>query len=223
MKSLRRRDWLLALLVGSLINITLFLFLPSVGKGQRGAMPNIISVSFAQLEPLPRPAPAKPKPKPTPKSKPKPKVKPKPKPKPVPSPLPASKPLEEPEPEPVGEETAPQQAARPQPLDPSGSRSGLVPVPVPLFQLTASPYFQLKGKLVYPDAMKAAGKRAVVKVEVIIDEEGRVRQARVIKSAGEAFDEAALSAAWDSVFHPAQVGERKVASRFRYEVEFGIR
>lgn len=67
------------------------------------------------------------------------------------------------------------------------------------------------------------GRAAAVVLQLRVSEQGRVEQATVIESAGEAFDRAALEAARQFVFTPAEVDGRPSAIRLTYRYQFTIR
>jgi len=98
-----------------------------------------------------------------------------------------------------------------------------LPTPVPIFKLTELPHFLHREVPLYPEAMRAAGRSGVVKLEALIDKQGKVRRVTVIVSAGEAFDRAAKVAILASTFSAAKIGERLVAVRLRLPVRFSLR
>jgi TonB family protein len=75
----------------------------------------------------------------------------------------------------------------------------------------------------YPEAERAAGRPATVVLELSIDAAGVVQQARVTASAGPAFDAAAVQAARQFVFEPAEVDGRPSPIRILYRYEFVLR
>ena len=76
---------------------------------------------------------------------------------------------------------------------------------------------------VYPPDMKAQGKEAVVKLKVLIDTKGKVRQVTVKKSGGYQFDLAAIEAIKNSTFTPAKVEGRSVSVLMLIPVKFKLR
>ncbi|MFO0659914.1 MAG: TonB family protein [Polyangiaceae bacterium] len=74
----------------------------------------------------------------------------------------------------------------------------------------------------YPEAAKARGEEAVVRLTLDIDATGRVTDARVQGSPAPGFDEAAREAALRFVFTPASRGDRPIASRIIYEYSFRL-
>jgi|GEM_PF-3491181 len=99
-----------------------------------------------------------------------------------------------------------------------------LPTPVPLTDLTFVP-----GKsraaitLVFPERMRRLGKEATVILNVLVDEHGKPRKITVVRSAGPAFDEAAIAALMASEFEPARIGTRAVAVLLRQEAKFKLR
>jgi TonB family protein len=61
---------------------------------------------------------------------------------------------------------------------------------------------------------------ATVALQIVVDASGRVEAARVVRSAGHAFDEAALSAVRNYRFTPAERSGRPVRVRMAWTVEF---
>lgn len=224
--------WYLAILLGSFLNVAVFMLLPSLGYNKPTIDVPVVVVDFMEWrEPLPKPI-VKPKPvKPIEKPKPKPKIKPVIKPKVakpqmvknevklsdmlVPKQV-VSTPVvheETPEPDPVIE--SPTVTVQPETQE-------NLPTPVPIFKLTSMPRFVHRAQI-YPTTMQAMGKEAVVKLEALIDKHGKVRQVRVIKSAGEVFDQAAIESLKASSFIPGNVEGKPVAVLMRIPVKFQLR
>lgn len=74
----------------------------------------------------------------------------------------------------------------------------------------------------YPRLAQTAGMEAVVWVKALVDKNGNVRDAMVLKSSGSkaGFDEAAVDAAYKCRFKPAIQNGRPVAVWVSYQVEF---
>lgn len=119
------------------------------------------------------------------------------------------------------ENLAVQTPSQPTPTSTKSVENSL-PTPVPTFQLTQLPRFLHREIPVYPEAMRAGGISGVVKLEALIDKEGRVRAVNILKSAGEYFDEAARQAVLASTFYPAKVDSEPVAVLLRLPVRFGL-
>ena len=95
-----------------------------------------------------------------------------------------------------------------------------IPVPTPIYQLTSMPRFAHKVEPQYPGAMRALGRESLVKLEVLIDANGKVRKVKVIGSGGDAFDNAARSALLASAFIPGNVEGKPVAVLMRIPIAF---
>jgi periplasmic protein TonB len=73
---------------------------------------------------------------------------------------------------------------------------------------------------VYTDAARAAGIEGRVRVELTVDETGRVVKVTVLQGLGHGLDEAALSAARTATFTPAQRCGRAVSATFTIAMRF---
>ena len=211
--------WLTALFVGSILNLFLFAVLPALGSNEKMPEPKVITLDFiAWQEPVKQMPAEIPKPKKTP---PKPRPKPKPeKPKPIapPKPAPIQKPVLTDAIEPA------QEQVQAEPIEEvvENDTQDNVPVPVPLFQVTTLPRVVHWQAPVYPTQMKALGREATVKIEILIDKQGKIRQAEVINSGGADFDIAALDSVRHSTFMPANVDGVAVAVRYRIPIRFRL-
>lgn len=72
------------------------------------------------------------------------------------------------------------------------------------FGSSQGPSFKNMVKPEYPEFARRLGQEGYVLLKVLVDETGRVKKAEVVKSAGRAFDEAALKAIKKSTFYPAR-------------------
>ncbi|HVJ19625.1 MAG TPA: TonB family protein [Polyangiaceae bacterium] len=72
----------------------------------------------------------------------------------------------------------------------------------------------------YPESEKAAGKQASVVLQIAIGQDGTVTDAKVIQSAGAAFDQAALEAVRGFVFEPAEIDNKPAQIRIQYRYDF---
>src|SRR5262245_49043449 len=90
-------------------------------------------------------------------------------------------------------------------------------------QITKPPKLKKFVEAVYPEAKKQAGVEAQVLLGIEIDESGAVTGVEVVKSAGsEDFDAAALAAAKQFVFEPAEVDGVAAPVRIDYRYDFKI-
>ncbi len=92
----------------------------------------------------------------------------------------------------------------------------------PLFRLTRLPDFGNATTLKYPVAEKNRGREGKVIAEFVIDEQGRVRDIKILKSASMLFDQAVIDELSKISFTPSYIGERPVAARFRREFQFKL-
>ncbi len=92
----------------------------------------------------------------------------------------------------------------------------------PLFRLTRLPDFGNATTLKYPAAEKNRGREGKVIAEFVIDEQGAVRDIKILKSAGTLFDQAVTDELSKMTFSPPYIGERAVAARFRREFHFKL-
>jgi TonB family protein len=75
----------------------------------------------------------------------------------------------------------------------------------------------------YPEAEKALGTTASVILQIAINDKGLVEDAAVVQSAGPAFDVAALEAARQFVFEPAEVDNKPAPVKITYKYDFVIK
>jgi TonB family protein len=75
----------------------------------------------------------------------------------------------------------------------------------------------------YPESEKAAGKQASVILQIAISATGSVDGAVVLKSAGAAFDEAAIAAVQKFQFEPAEIDDKPAPIRIQYRYEFVLK
>jgi TonB family protein len=76
---------------------------------------------------------------------------------------------------------------------------------------------------VYPQVALEQGLAGTVGLEIVIAADGTVKEAKVLQSAGNGFDEAALDAARAFVFEPARKNGEAVPSRVHYPYVFEMR
>jgi TonB family protein len=75
----------------------------------------------------------------------------------------------------------------------------------------------------FPESERAAGRSAAVVLQIAITAKGMVDQAIVKESAGPAFDAAAVEAAKQFVFEPAEIDGKPAAIRILYRYEFTLK
>ena len=86
--------------------------------------------------------------------------------------------------------------------------------------LTRPPALVQQVEPVFPAELIDAGASGTVTLELDIGADGKVFEARVAQSAGEAFDAAALAAARQFVFTPAEIDGVPAAVRISFSLEF---
>ena len=77
-------------------------------------------------------------------------------------------------------------------------------------------------RALYPEEARREGLEADVKLELVVDEEGRVAEVKVLRAAGNGFDEAAVRAARGLAFSPATRGGRPVPVRIPWTLKFRL-
>lgn len=100
----------------------------------------------------------------------------------------------------------------------TGARSFL-----PIYRVDSRPEFLRQAQLLYPEAARRQNREGTVIVELDLTEEGWIENARIVRSAGYGFDEAALNMLQASAFTPARVGGQPVAVRARFTVNFRLK
>jgi TonB family protein len=96
------------------------------------------------------------------------------------------------------------------------------PPPAPTRQVTKSPQLIQAVAPEYPPAALAAGKTAKVKVKIHIDATGIVTKVDVLEKVGDGFDEAAVAAALQYVFDPAEIDGKPAAIAVETAINFVI-
>jgi TonB family protein len=87
-------------------------------------------------------------------------------------------------------------------------------IQAPVAERTVAPH--------YPDAMRRAGVDGVVNVYCLIDETGKVKEAKVVDYTDHAFAEPALDAMWKWLFKPGHRDGVAVPMRISVPVRFSI-
>lgn len=230
-RSLEYPYWYVAIVAGSLLNMAAFMLIPLLGYNKVTSGIPVIMVDFMEWqEPVARKViPAE-------------TVTPAKKPEIMPNPKPLIKKTET---KPVAEKEArfteqivknkpsiieeeseeePEQVLVPVTKKPSETEEAkeILPTPVPVFKLTSMPRFIHRAQF-YPPSMRSLGKEAIVKLEVLIDKAGVVRNVIVLESAGAIFDQAAIESMMASTFVPGNVEGKAVAVLKRMPVRFTLR
>lgn len=93
----------------------------------------------------------------------------------------------------------------------------------PSGKLTKAPHLKKFVEPVYPESEKAAGRKTSVALALSIDADGKVVDAVVVGSAGDAFDAAAVSAARQLEFEPAEIDGVPSPVRIQYRYDFELK
>jgi len=81
---------------------------------------------------------------------------------------------------------------------------------------------RLDMRALYPEASRREGIEANVKVELLVDDTGTVREARIVEGGGAGFDEAAQRLARLLAFTPGTRGGRAVPVRYAWTFKFRL-
>jgi len=238
--------WLLLSLTSFSVHLVLFASVErlAASRRQQPPQPGLFDISLKRPEPEPpEPVEEEPAPEPEPEPEKKPVVR-----KSRPN-LAEQKPAPEPEPEPrpvfgvtadsvatgsdgpsirLGntlEKTMEEQYTPPRqiaPLPPVAEKPPAVPPlrPVPAYRLTTAPSFKKKVEPLYPEEARRAGVEGTVQLEIWLDERGRVRKIRVLRSPGHGLDRAAVKAAALAVFRPGEIDGKPVPVKITIPYRF---
>lgn len=99
---------------------------------------------------------------------------------------------------------------------------GITAVHPSVKKTTQPPRVTYQEKPIYPLAMRASGMRGEVVVDFIVDIEGRVRNAFVVRSLNPAFDDPALEAVRRWKFEPALVDEKPKPMHMQVPIIFAL-
>ena len=103
-------------------------------------------------------------------------------------------------------------------LDPNEDDS--LPIPADEFLVTQMPRIKKEYRAPYPAEAKKAGVEGPVVMDVLVDKNGKVRQAILVSGPGYGLNEAAVAALKEFEFAPARVKDEFVAVRIRYTYRF---
>ena len=81
---------------------------------------------------------------------------------------------------------------------------------------------KLELRALYPEAARRDGTEANVKVELLLDDTGRVREVRIVDGGGAGFDDAVQQLARLLAFSPGTRGGRPVAVRYSWTFKFRL-
>lgn len=95
-----------------------------------------------------------------------------------------------------------------------------LPIPEEDYMVTAMPRVVSEFRNPYPKEAKEKGIEGKVILEILIDDQGRVRKATLIDGPGHGLNEVALSSIKKFKFAPAKIGDQSVAVVIRYGINF---
>jgi len=124
-------------------------------------------------------------------------------------------PAQQPTPQPVVNTPPPQQ-----PVQQQTKAVESTPAPIPFVAIESQPELIRREPAVYPEIAKKMGLQGRVTVEVTIDAQGKPIQARVVKSASDVFNEAAIEAVMKYSFKPAMMSTGPVTSKIMIPIDF---
>ena len=95
-----------------------------------------------------------------------------------------------------------------------------LPIPADEIMVSRMPRLRNEVRVPYPPEAKKAGVQGAVIMDLLIDDQGRVREAKLLEGPGYGLNEAALAAVQQFTFEAAEMQGRKVAVRIRYAYRF---
>ncbi|NIP43048.1 MAG: energy transducer TonB [candidate division Zixibacteria bacterium] len=101
----------------------------------------------------------------------------------------------------------------------------ILPQPDEFVAFDEEPQLLVAPEPVYPEMAKKAGVTGTVWIKVLVDTDGNVRDAIIVKESGvnAGFEEAAMEAAWDRKYRPAMQNNQPVAVWVAYKVRFTLK
>jgi TonB family protein len=95
-----------------------------------------------------------------------------------------------------------------------------LPVPTEEYLVTRMPELAQEVRVPYPAEARRKGLQGAVVMDLLIDESGKVREAKLVQGPEESLNQAALSAVHGFLFRPALIQDKPVAVRIRYAYRF---
>jgi protein TonB len=93
---------------------------------------------------------------------------------------------------------------------------------MPFVAIESQPELIHREPAVYPEIAKKIGLQGRVVIEVTIDAQGKPIQAKVIKSASDIFNEAAIEAVMKYSFKPAMMSTGPVTAKVMIPIDFRL-
>ena len=107
-----------------------------------------------------------------------------------------------------------------QPVQQQAKPAETSPAPVPFVAIESQPELIHREPAKYPEIAQKMGLQGRVYVEVSIDAQGKPIQAKVIKSASDVFNDAAIEAVMKFTFKPAMMSTGPVSSKMTIPIDF---
>ncbi|MBL7716134.1 MAG: TonB family protein [Bdellovibrionales bacterium] len=95
-----------------------------------------------------------------------------------------------------------------------------LPIPADEFLVSEMPKLEAEVRIPYPPQAREKKVQGAVVMDILIDAEGRVRQASLVSGPGAGLNEAALEAVKGFKFRPARIQTQSVAVKIRYSYRF---
>ncbi len=95
-----------------------------------------------------------------------------------------------------------------------------IPIPADAYLVTTQVSLIKDVKIPYPPEARKNNIEGPVVMDIIIDQDGRVRSSTLVRGPGFGLEEAAMAAIKEFLFKPARVGEQNVAVKIRYSYRF---
>lgn len=95
-----------------------------------------------------------------------------------------------------------------------------IPIPTDDYLVSEMPVLISEVRVPYPETERQQRIQGPVTLELLIDSEGRVREAKVLEGPSEGLRQAALAAVLRFKFRPAKTAETSVAVKLRYVYRF---
>lgn len=95
-----------------------------------------------------------------------------------------------------------------------------IPIPTDDYLITSQVALLRDVKIPYPPEAKKNNVEGPVVMDLVIDQDGKVRSVDLIRGPGSGLNEAALEAVKSFQFRPAKVGDQTVAVKIRYTYRF---
>jgi periplasmic protein TonB len=103
-------------------------------------------------------------------------------------------------------------------LDPNDDQN--LPIPADEFLVSSMPKLKSEIRIPYPPEARQQNIQGAVVMDLLIDQNGKVRKATLLEGPGYGLNEAALNAIKSFEFEPAKIEQKPVAVKIRYAYRF---